>query len=85
MSKRPTLEKRDIVRPVNTMFVSSTSKPEALRRRQTYHIEPVIIEAIKIINFESREKIQDIVNRLLKEAIGPELLERAYENIDNMK
>lgn len=82
MSRRASLEereKREVNRPLNTMFVSS--QPETKTIRQTYHMDPVIVEAIKIIDFETREGISKIMNRLLKEVIDESYINLAQENL----
>ena len=45
--------------------------------RQTYHMDPVIIEAIRIMEFESREGISTMVNRILREHIPDDVIRSA--------
>lgn len=71
-------EKREVSRPINTMFVPSK---EITTIRQTYHMELDIVEAIKVIDYETREGISHIMNRLLREAISPDYIEKAKENL----
>ena len=49
--------------------------------RQTYYMSPEIVEAVRIIDFESREGISSIVNRILRENIPEETLEQARKNL----
>lgn len=82
MGKRASLEnreKREVNRPINTMFIPS--QPETKTIRQTYHMDPVIVEAIKIIDFETREGISKILNQLLREAISDNYIQMAQENL----
>ncbi len=81
MSKRVSLEdreKRKAARPVSTMF---QQKEEKTTIRQTYHMDAVIVEAIKIIDFETREGISNVMNRILTEAIPDDYLKQAQENL----
>lgn len=71
-------EKREVSRPINTMFVPSK---EITTIRQTYHMELDIVEAIKVIDYETREGISHIMNRLLREAISSDYIAKAQENL----
>ena len=41
-----------------------------------------IVEAIKVIDYETREGISHIMNRLLREAISPDYIAKAKENLE---
>lgn len=71
-------EKREVSRPINTMFVPSK---EITTMRKTYHMELDIVEAIKVIDYETREGISHIMNRLLREAISSDYIAKAQENL----
>ncbi|MCI9545748.1 MAG: hypothetical protein HFH60_03525 [Lachnospiraceae bacterium] len=71
-------EKREVSRPINTMFIPSK---EITTMRQTYHMELDIVEAIKVIDYETREGISHIMNRLLREAISSDYIAKAQENL----
>ncbi len=82
MSRRASLEdreKREVNRPLNTMFIPSK---EITTTRQTYHMELDIVEAIKVIDYETREGISHIMNRLLRETISPDYIAKAKENLE---
>lgn len=84
MSRKVSLEnkvKRDITRPYDTLFKSEVVE-EQRTVRQTYHMDPITIEAIKLINFETREGISNVINRLLKNSIDNTYLEQARENLE---
>ena len=49
--------------------------------RQTYHMDPVIVEAIRIMDFETREGISTILNKILKAGIDDDVLEQAEKNL----
>lgn len=49
--------------------------------RQTYHMDPVIIEAVRIMEFESREGISTMVNRILREYIPDDVIQKAEASL----
>ena len=50
--------------------------------RQTYHMDPVIVEAIRIMEFDTREGISAMVNRFLRKNIPEDVIQRARENLE---
>ena len=50
--------------------------------RQTYHMDPVIVEAIRIMEFDTREGISAMVNRFLRNNIPEDVIVKASENIE---
>lgn len=60
-------------------------KKEKKLIRQTYHMNPVIVEAVKILDFETREGISSIINRILEQNIDDVTLEQAKKNIMKRK
>lgn len=49
--------------------------------RQTYYMEPEIIEALRIMDFKSRKGISTILNEILKNGIDGEILKEAEKNL----
>lgn len=85
MNKRVSMEDRETrkpSRPVSIMFQQQEQKATV---RQTYHMDPVVVEAIKVINYETREGISNILNRILMEAIPQNYLDTAYKNLEGRK
>ena len=50
--------------------------------RQTYHMDPVIVEAIRIMEFDTREGISAMVNRFLRNNLPEDVILKAHENIE---
>ena len=49
--------------------------------RQTYYMYPDVVEAVRIMDFETREGISNIINRILMENIPAETMKQARDNL----
>lgn len=60
----------------------SDTKPGRTLIRQTYHMDPVIVEAIRIMEFDTREGISAMVNRFLQNNIPEDVIKRAEDSLE---
>lgn len=74
-------EPEPVTEPVKAKPEHKSDKKKTTLIRQTYHMEPAVVEAIRIMDFESREGISSILNRILRENIDKDIMEQAENNI----
>lgn len=55
------------------------------KTRQTYYMDPVLIEALRQMSFETREGVSDLVNDLIRAGIPDEYLNKAAEVVEGAK
>lgn len=52
---------------------------------QSYHMTPVLIEAIRLLKFKSRKKNYEVVQELLLKSIPADILEEAARIVEELK
>lgn len=85
MNKRISMEERETRKPSRPVSIMFQQKEQKDTIRQTYHMDPIVVEAIKVINYKTREGISNILNRILMEAIPKEYIDTAYKNLEERK
>lgn len=78
-------EKTRSPRPIETLFQPTVEKrPEKKKKnviRQSYYMEPDLVEALRILDFRTRKGISVTLNEILRAGIDKELLEEAEKNL----
>lgn len=84
---KPSTEAAEVTE--NTATTAETKKKRKIKTkqktRQTYYMDPILIEALRQMSFETREGVSDLVNDLIRSGIPDEYLDKATAVVEGAK
>lgn len=89
---KPSTEKEAAEPAESTAATTETNAAKKKRKiktkqktRQTYYMDPILIEALRQMSFETREGVSDLVNDLIRSGIPDNYLNKAAEVVEGAK